>query len=213
MSLSVSTSSVTTSSITARVSTSGSVPMQHNWYLDGELYDTVQTAAGVRSSSCSFSGLSSGTTYRISVRVYAFNPWRELDNGATTATTKSSGGGPSEPSGPGGGDDSKNRPRDWYWSSNVEKGTPLYLPAREWNQFIERIEEFADYKGVRLSSRYLTSASASSGSKMLASQGNAACYLIDQLNPSISTPYPVSAGDTITAAFFLGLRSALNSVR
>lgn len=210
MSLSVSVSSVTTSSFTARVSASGAVAMQHNWYLDGNLYETVQTAAGVTSSSCSFTGLSAGTTYRVSVRVYAFNPWRELDNGAATVTTKSSGGGSS---GSGDGDDSKTRPRDWYWSSNVQKGSPLSLPAREWNQFIERIEAFADYKGVRLSSRYLSDALVSSGTRMLATQGRAACYLIDQLNPSIDTPYPVSSGDPITAAFFLGLRSALNSVR
>lgn len=210
MSLSVSTSSISTSSVTASVSTSGSVAMQHNWYLDGSLYTTIQTAAGVRSSSCTFSGLSSGTTYRISVRVFAFNPWRELDSGAATATTKSSGG---SSGGSGDEDYSKPRPRDWYWSSNVERGALLYLPAREWNQFLERIEEFADYKGVSLSSRYLSNAIVSSGGRMLASQGNAAVYLIDQLDTPVSTPHTVSSGDTIRASFFLGLSGALNSIR
>lgn len=208
MPLSVSTSSITTSSITARVSTSGSVPMQHQWYLDGVLYDTVQTEIGDRSSSCTFTGLSPGTTYRISVRVFAYNPWKELDNGSATASTRSSGS-----SGGGGGGGSESRPSNWYWRSNVQKGSRLSLPAGEWNQFIDRIEEFADYKGVRLSSRYLADAYASSGSQMLASQGRAACYLIGQLSPSVAPPPPVYAGDVITAAFFLDLRSSLNSIR
>lgn len=158
---------------------------------------------GQTSSSCSFSGLSAGKSYRVSVRVFAFNPWRELDNGSISITTQSSGGGS-------GG---SGRPNNWYWNSNVSKGSLLSLPASEWNQFINRIEEFAEYKGITLSSWYLSSASASSGGKMLASQVNAAIYLIDQLNPPTSTPYTVSPGDTITASFFLALRSALNSIR
>lgn len=88
MSLSISISSISQSSFTARVSTSGSVAMQHNWYLDGSLYTTVQTSAGQRSSSCTFRGLEAGTRYSVSVAVYAFNPWRQLDSGSTTAKTE-----------------------------------------------------------------------------------------------------------------------------
>lgn len=88
MSLSITISSVGQTSFTARVRTSGSVAMQHNWYLDGELYDTVQTPKGTTSSSCTFSGLRAGTSYRVSVRIFAFNPWRELDSGSTSVRTE-----------------------------------------------------------------------------------------------------------------------------
>lgn len=88
MSLSISISSISQSSFTARVSTSGSVAMQHNWYLDGDLYTTVQTSAGQRSSSCTFRGLQAGTYYSVRVAVYAFNPWRQLDSGSTSAKTE-----------------------------------------------------------------------------------------------------------------------------
>lgn len=76
--------------ITASVSTSGSVAMQHNWYIDGDLYKSVQTAAGVTTSTCSFTDLEPGTRYTIKVEVYAFNPWRMLDSGSKSITTDSS---------------------------------------------------------------------------------------------------------------------------
>ena len=86
MSLSISTSSNDTS-ITASVSTSGSVSMLHIWYLNGVEKGRRETAEGVKGSSFPFTGLTPGTYYNISVSVYAYNPWRLLDSGSTTAKT------------------------------------------------------------------------------------------------------------------------------
>lgn len=210
MSLTINISSLSSTSITARVTTSGLVAMEHHWFLDGIEYKVQYTSKGTTSSSCTFTGLSPGTSYRITVRVSQVDPWKLLDTGSKTVTTNDSGGG----SGSGdSGDDTKKRPNNWYWDSNISKGRALRLPAREWNRFIDRIEEFADYKGETLNSRYLSRAIASSGGTMLASQGNAAVYLIDQLDTPVSAPYTVSPGDTIRASFFLGLSRALNSIQ
>lgn len=212
MSLTITTSSISSTSITARVSTTGLVPMEHHWLLDGREYKVQYTNKGTKSSSCTFSGLSSGTSYGISIRVYQIDPWKLLDSGSRTVTTSSSGSG-SGTTDPDPGGDTKKRPSSWYWSCNMTRGAPMDLTAREWNSFIRRIEDFADYKGVRLNSSYLYSASASSGGKMLASQANAAISLISQLSPPTSPPSRVQAGSTITASFFLDLRGSLNSIR
>lgn len=217
MSLFVTVTAVTQTSCTAKVNTSGSVPMQHDWYLDGNWYASTTTSIGQTSSSCIFLSLTPGKTYRVAVRVYAFDPWRELDNGSATVTTLSSGNGNSGDSGGGNSGDSggstKQRPSNFYWSSDVSKGATIAITAREWNNFIGRIEDFADYLGVRLNSSDLTSAVVSSGGTMFAYQANAARNLIAQLSPPTSPPSRVSSGDTITAQFFLDLRGALNSIR
>lgn len=198
MSLSISISSITDTSFRATVSTSGSVAMDHYWYLDGQQMTIVSTAQGVTGSYCTFTGLSPGTSYRVSVRVFAYNPWRELDNGSATATTTGS---------------SKKRPSDFYWSTVGSSGTALSITARDWNNFIGRIEDFADYKDVRLNSSDLSSAYASSGGTMFAYQANAARNLIAQMSPPTSVPSRVNTGDIIRAQFFLDLRSSLNSIR
>lgn len=218
MSLFVTITSVTQTSCTAKVNTSGSVAMQHDWYLDGNWYASVQTSVGQTSSSCMFLSLTPGKTYRIAVRVYAFNPWRELDNGSATATTLSSGGsgggdGGGNSGGDTGGGTTKQRPSNFYWNSNVSKGETIAITAREWNNFIGRIEDFADYLGVRLNSSDITAATVQSSGVMFAYQANAARNLIAQLGPPTSPPSRVYSGDTITAQFFLDLRGSLNSIR
>jgi len=184
--------------------------MQHNWYLNGELYKTLKTAAGTKSSSCTFTGLSAGTSYTAKVVVYAFNPWRELDSGSARVTTSSSGGsttdpGPVGPSGP-------KRPNDWYWYSTVSQGSAMGMSATEWNKFIERIQEFAEYKGVTLSTATISSAIATRGTGMKAYQANAVRSLISRLGPRTSLPDSVNPGDDITARFINGLKNSLNSI-
>ena len=119
------------------------------------------------------------------------------------------------------------RPDDWYWWSTVSVGSPIRhtisgsmvliqpLTANEWNAFIDRIKEFAEYKQVFLSSTYLSNATngVDSWSPMLASQANAARYLINQLSPPTSVPSQVSSGSDITAAFINGLKNSLNSIK
>lgn len=89
MALSISASS-TTDSISASITTSGSVAMQINWYIDGTLDGSENLAAGETSSSWEFTGLEEDTSYTIKAVAYAFNPWRQLDSGSRTVTTKSS---------------------------------------------------------------------------------------------------------------------------
>jgi hypothetical protein len=76
--------------ISASVTTSGSVAMAHYWYLDGEEWDVIQTEVGETKSSCYFDGLDPGTTYKVEVKVYAYNPWRLLDSGSKSVTTTGS---------------------------------------------------------------------------------------------------------------------------
>lgn len=220
MSLSVTTSGISQTSFTATVRLSGSVPMQCDWYLNGSWYASGQTVIGQTASSCIFMSLSPGTRYSVTVRVYAFNPWRELDSGSTSATTLSSGGGGGTGGGgdtgggdTGGGGDTRRRPSNFYWSSDVSRGENIAITARDWNDFIDRIGEFADYLGVRLNSADLLSASVSRGGTMYAYQANAARNLIAQLGPPTSPPSRVLSGDVITAQFFLDLRGSLNSIR
>lgn len=107
--------------------------------------------------------------------------------------------------------DAKTRPDDWVWSPAIVKGSSLSITARHWNDFISRIQEFASYLGVTLSSSTISAANATSGERMLASQANAARTMINSLSPSVSVPASVTAGDVITAAFMNGLKNSLNS--
>lgn len=109
------------------------------------------------------------------------------------------------------------RPKDWDWyedgNSYVAKGSALSLTAAGWNDFISRIQEFAIYKNITLSSTYLNNAYATKGTTMLASQANAVRYLINQLSPPTSVPSTVSSGTTITAYFVNRLATSLNSIK
>ena len=121
------------------------------------------------------------------------------------------------------------RPTDWAWTSTVREGGALPytqsgntitvkpLTAIEWTNFISRIQAFASSCGVTLNSTYLSNATSgvSSGKPMLASQANAARYLINQLSPKTPVPAAVSSTsptNVITAAFINGLKDSLNSV-
>lgn len=119
------------------------------------------------------------------------------------------------------------RPDDWAWTSTVTQKTAVttsqgdnkfyayFLTASEWLDFVERIQEFAEYLGVTLTSSYITQATSgvSSGSAMMAAQANGARLLINQLNPPTAAPAAVMAGSSgITAAFINGLKNSLNSI-
>lgn len=105
----------------------------------------------------------------------------------------------------------RSRPSDWSWESTVSKGSAIRMTAAEFNRFIDRIYEFAAYRGASLSgsagSYYVTK-----GSDMLASEVNAVRALINAMSPPTAPPGPVSSDSTITAAFFNGLRDSLNSI-
>lgn len=111
----------------------------------------------------------------------------------------------------------KNRPDNWDWykdgGSYVAQGSALSLTATAWNNFIARIQEFANYKNITLPSSTKNTASATSGQKMMASQANAVRTLIAKLPITISLPSAVNTGDVITASFINGLKDSLNSIR
>ena len=104
------------------------------------------------------------------------------------------------------------RPTDWEWSPAITQGATISITAAHWNDFITRIQAFATYKGVTLSSTTKSDAAATQGERMMESQANAARTLISSLSPPTSPPSAVSAGDTITAAFMNGLKNSLNSI-
>lgn len=114
------------------------------------------------------------------------------------------------------------RPSDWEWESNVTAGASVsmtqisdgvyeaaYLTASEWNGFIDRIEEFADYLSVSLSTSKLNGASATKGNPMYASQAQCVVDLLNALDPPTA---PKSVPTNITAAFVNGLAASLNSI-
>lgn len=105
-----------------------------------------------------------------------------------------------------------DRPSNWVWSPAITQGSKISITAAHWNDFITRIQAFADYKGVTLSSATKNSATATKGSTMMASQANAVRTLISNLPIKISLPSSVSTGDTITAAFMNGIMQSLNSI-
>lgn len=100
--------------------------------------------------------------------------------------------------------------RAWEWWSTIEAGQPLAVTASEWNAFTDRINEFLDYYGI--SQRSFTPAV--SGTAMKADLANAASAAIGALRPAADASYYpgwLNAGDTITAAYFIGLKNYLNS--
>lgn len=107
---------------------------------------------------------------------------------------------------------SDGRPDDWEWNPAIVQGNALSIKASHWNSFIDRIQEFADYLGVSLSSTTISDATATSGTRMMASQANAARTLISKLSPPTALPSTVSSGSIITAAFMNGLKNSLNSI-
>ena len=114
------------------------------------------------------------------------------------------------------------RPNDWAWTSSVVKGgsvtltktgtntyTAAYLTAAEWNAFVNRVKEFADYKNISMtpSSYYVTQ-----GAAMRASVAEGIRQIISSMSPSVAVPSRIYSGKGITAADINGLKNSLNSV-
>lgn len=125
------------------------------------------------------------------------------------------------------------RPEDWTWSgyltlSGSKKaynmyagGQPpmveqsdgtyyaYYMGAAEWNSFVERIEAFADYLNISLSSSDVNGAQATAGQRMKKSQAQCVVNMLSDLDPPTSPP---SVSGAIRASFFTGIRDSLNSI-
>lgn len=143
-----------------------------------------------------FAGLSASTGYAVNAGVVSGGSTAWI--GAQTFTTPSQSGG----------GDTKPRPNNWYWQSVVSSGATISLSASEWNAFCDRINAFREYAG--LSAYYFTSVYR--GLPISAAIVNQAWDAIAAVNSARGVPARVYSGDTISAAFFQNLQSALNSI-
>lgn len=125
------------------------------------------------------------------------------------------------------------RPQDWSWSGYVTLsgskkaynmyagGKPpmveqsdgtyyaYYMGATEWNSFVDRIEEFADYLDVTLSYLDINGAQATAGQVMEKKQAQCVVNMLEDLDPPTSPP---AVSGAIRASFFTGIRDSLNSI-
>lgn len=101
------------------------------------------------------------------------------------------------------------RPENWSWTSVIVKGAPIAVTASEWTSFCSRINAFRLYKGLE---QYSFSSVIRNVTPISSGIVNQACAAISAMAPPIPPPETVSSGDPITAAFFNGLKNALNSI-
>ncbi len=144
-----------------------------------------------------FAGLSASTGYAVNAGVVSGSSTAWI--GAQNFTTPSQGGS---------GGETKPRPNNWFWQSVVQSGATISLSAGEWNAFCSRINAFREYAG--LSAYYFTTVYR--GLPISASIVNQARDAIAAVNSARGVPARVYSGDTISAAFFQSLQSALNSI-
>lgn len=169
---------------------------------------TLQSRGYSLARTVSFTGLTPATTYRV------YLSWSHSTSGEGNyeydyVTTQAV-----EPQ--------PERPANWEWTSTVEvnaevpltleaDGTYLakYLTATEWDGFIARCIEFAQYLGMSVSGSQI---STTPGTNMEASDVNAVIDLLTTMNPPTSPPAKVAAGDVISAETINGLKNSLNSI-
>lgn len=154
--------------------------------------DQQYTASG-SSITRTFPGLSPSTTYVANAGTVSGITTSWI--GAQQFTTPNDGGG--------GG---TTRPANWSWWSAIYAGGPVRISAGEWNAFCARINEFRAYRG--LSSYWFTTVY--SGNAISADVVNQAWNAISQMSGYL--PAQAASGGQITASFFNGLASALNSI-
>lgn len=101
-----------------------------------------------------------------------------------------------------------SRPPNWNWSSTIVSGQPFSISATEWNNFMDRVQQFWEYKGFTVFPHDVVS----SGEQFKATYFNGARGRISLLNPSVAPPGTKSSGNIIYASDFILLRDSLNSI-
>ena len=101
-----------------------------------------------------------------------------------------------------------DRPEDWEWYSTIEQGAEINISAEEWNDFCSQVNAFRVYQGLAEYDFTIVE----SGDEISADIVNEARTAMGPLPFEESRPSAVSAGDDITAAFFVELAACLNSV-
>lgn len=104
---------------------------------------------------------------------------------------------------------SSSRPENWSWRSTIVRGAPIALTAAEWTDFCSRINAFRAYKSLQQYSFTSVTRNVTPVSAAIVNQARAA---IAAMSPPTSLPAVVSSGNPMTAAFFNGLKNALNSI-
>jgi hypothetical protein len=177
-------------------------------YLGQEQTHTSSKFTSTTGLTWPFYDIPSNTTVTGYVYLYDYNTDELYDYASDTVTTLA-----------------PVRPSNWSWTSTVAKGASMPctqtgdktynakpLTATEWNNFIDRIFEFYEYKEKSYSGStsgfYVTK-----GDKMLASTVDLARQLIAVLNPPTALPAAISRGGKITAAYINGLKNSLNSIQ
>lgn len=101
-------------------------------------------------------------------------------------------------------------PNKWYWESVVAKGEPINLTAYEWSNFQSRILAFRDYRNVTGETFTKTP---KSGDVITADICNEAWNAINDIPQHGTMPVKAVKGRKMTAAFFNGLKDALNAAQ
>lgn len=194
----VSYSNITETSFIAQITglTTGetSVDKVCYWLLNGTSKGSTTVNKYTSSSSFTFTGLSPNTSYTVVVNVNRASDGVFLDSfGNITVTTLAP---------------TKVKPSRWVWTSTFTVGQPINITAKEFNDFLDAINDLRDY--YDLSKQTFTKVTPNT--TMYASQVKQA---IDILNTMIGyqSIAPVSQGDPIKASLFTDLANTYNAIR
>ena len=177
-------------------------------------YDGYKEAVDRTSVTYTFSGLDPETEYGVKILpVGSSNTNADRTEDPTTEWFWTE---PEEPAG---------RPSNWSWTSTVSKGAEMDytkisdteyevypLTAEEWNDFVDRVVEFAEYCGLSIPSNYGSSWYVTRGTEMSATEVNYMRTLISNLPITVSLPAAATSNRSITAAYINGLKNSLNSI-
>jgi hypothetical protein len=103
----------------------------------------------------------------------------------------------------------KTRPANFAWTIVKNKTDPPVLLTTEWNDLLDKINEFRAYKGL---SQITTFIRASSNEVFTAEQFNQAVNIINTLSPPVLPPVTVAKDSVMSSSQLNGLRDSLNSV-
>ena len=149
------------------------------------LNDSHRTTVYGTSGSYTYSGLQSGTTYKVSVKAF--------DNSGNVSA-----------------EDYRNIQTSvsFEWDTPKTSGGYFNITAAEWNRFLDAINSARAGKGLTA----YNFTYASKGGDFYAYMFNQAVQAISAMNPPISPPSTRSSGDEIYASYFNRLRDSLNSI-
>lgn len=176
---------------------------------------TLDAGGSYTTQTAKFSGLNPDTGYTVWVSLWNAGTDTELGVTAEEEIWTESLPTPPEPV----------RPDDWEWYSTVSKGAAMDfakisdteyevypLTAAEWNDFVDRVVEFAEYCGLSVPSNYGSSWYVTRGTEMSATEVNYMRTLIGTLPIAVSLPVAATSNRSITAAYINGLKNSLNSI-